>query len=154
MFIIIQVSKRDFSHRFGFLVNEVGRLYGRRFDQLSRQQLGLSRAQCRLLGVLAQHEGERPLTQAELAERLDLTPMGVTSLCDRMEAGGWIRRQASPSDRRANEISLQRKAHEGLDAALGLGDEVQDQALSGLSATERGQLMSLLRKVHANLTTS
>lgn len=153
-FIIIQVKKRDFSHRLGFLVNEVGRLYGRRFDQLSRQQLGLSRAQCRLLGVLAMHEGDRPLTQAELAERLDLTAMGVASLCDRLEAGGWIRRQASPTDRRANEIALQSKAHKALDAALSIGDRLQMQALAGLSAVQREQFMALLRTVHANLTAS
>ena len=151
MFIIIQVSKRDFSHRFGFLVNEVGRLYGRRFDQLSRQQLGLSRAQCRLLGVLAQHEGERPLTQAELAERLDLTPMGVTSLCDRMEAGGWIRRAPTPNDRRANSIELEPKAHAALDGALELSDEVQDAALAGFTAAERKQLVAMLQRVRANL---
>ena len=73
-FIINQMKKQDYSNRFGFLVNEVGRLYGRHFDQLSRQQLGLSRAQCRLLGVLAMHQGERPLNQAELAGRLDPRP--------------------------------------------------------------------------------
>jgi hypothetical protein len=42
------MKKPDLSQRFGFLVNEVGRLYGRQFDQLSRTEVGLSRAQCRL----------------------------------------------------------------------------------------------------------
>ena len=146
------MKKKDYSNRFGFLVNEVGRLYGRHFDQLSRQQLGLSRAQCRLLGVLAMHQGERPLTQAELAERLDLTAMGITSLCDRLEAGDWIKRQSSPTDRRAKEIVLQNKARLELEAALAIGDVVQAQALAGLDAAQRKQLMSLLRKVHGNLT--
>jgi DNA-binding MarR family transcriptional regulator len=152
MLIINSMTKRDFSHRFGFLVNEVGRLYGRRFDQLARQQLGLSRAQVRLLGRLAQHDGERPLTQAELAERLDLTAMGVATLCERMEAAGWIRRQPSATDRRANEVHLQPQAEEALEAAIALGDEVQSQALAGFSAAERAQLLALLRRAHANLS--
>lgn len=146
------MKKQDYSNRFGFLVNEVGRLYGRHFDQLSRQQLGLSRAQCRLLGVLAMHQGERPMTQAELSGRLDLTAMGITSLCDRLEAGAWIKRQPSPTDRRAKEIVLEDKAKLELEAALAIGDVVQTQALTGLDAAQRKQLMSLLRKVHGNLT--
>ncbi|MBU1360751.1 MAG: MarR family transcriptional regulator [Gammaproteobacteria bacterium] len=146
------MTKRDFSHRFGFLVNEVGRLYGRLFDQSARQQLGLSRAQCRLLGVLSSHGGPRPLSQVELAERLDLTPMGITSLCDRMEAAGWIQRQASTTDRRVKEIELRPEADKALDDALLIGAAIQTRALSGLSADERAQLLSLLRRVHANLS--
>jgi DNA-binding MarR family transcriptional regulator len=147
------VKNSDVNQRLGFLVNEVGRLYGRQFDQRSRQRLGLSRAQCRLLGVLARHDGARPLTQAELADRLDLTAMGVGSLCDRLASGGWIRRQPCPTDRRANEVLLQPKAHKELDAALAISDEVQSHALAGLSAEHRSLLMTLLRHVHRNLTT-
>lgn len=152
MFIINTVRKRDFSHRFGFLVNEVGRLYGRAFDQLARKQLGLSRAQCRLIGAVAAHGDESPLSQTDLADRLDLTPMGVASLCDRMQASGWLRRRPSPTDRRINEIELEPAAHQALDAAMTIGDQLQSEALSGLSAAERSQLMALLRKVHANLS--
>ncbi len=146
------MSKVALKQRFGFLVNDVGRLYGRRFDQLARQELGLTRAQCRLLGAVAMHEGERPVSQAELAQRLDLTAMGVASLCDRMEAAGWIQRRPSATDRRANEVELQPSAHAALESALAIGDVVQAQALAGLSAPERSQLLSLLKKVHANLS--
>jgi len=146
--------KKDFSHRFGFLVNEVGRLYGRRFDQLARAELGLSRAQCRLIGVLAAHDGDTPLSQAELADRLDLTPMGITSLCDRMAAAGWLRRSAHATDRRVKHIELLPSAHEALDKALALSDRLQAQALAGLSAAERSQLVTLLRKSRANLSES
>lgn len=146
------MTKRDFSHRFGFLVNEVGRLYGRRFDQLSRRTLGLSRAQCRLIGVLASHDGNVPLSQAELADRLDLTPMGITSLCDRMAAAGWLQRCPSATDRRVNQIELLPPALDALDAALTIGDTLQAQALAGLSAAENDQLVALLRKAHANLS--
>jgi DNA-binding MarR family transcriptional regulator len=145
------MKKYDFSHRFGFLVNEVGRLHGRLFDQLARDRLGISRAQVRLISVLATADRERPWTQAELAQRLDLTPMGVTTLCDRMEAGNWLRRVPAPNDRRANAIELEPKALAVLDEAIELSDDLQSAALAGLSALERKQLVALLQRVRANL---
>jgi DNA-binding MarR family transcriptional regulator len=147
-----KAPKININNRFGFLVSEVGRLYGRQFDQLSRQKLGLSRAQCRLIAILALHTGDVPLRQTELADRMELTTMGVASLCKRLEAGGWVTRTASPSDARANEIVLQPKAHAELQAALAISDKVQAQALQGLSAEQRTTLMELLRQVHGNLT--
>lgn len=153
LIISADMKKHDFSQRFGFLVNEVGRLYGRRFDQLARERLGLSRAQCRLIGAVATHDGDLPLSQAELAQRLDLTAMSVATLCDRMEASGWIRRRPSPTDRRANTIELQPRAHKALEAALALGDSIQSQSLAGLSASERNQLMALLKRAYMNLQT-
>lgn len=146
------MAETNINERFGFLVNEVGRLYGRRFDQLSRQKLGLSRAQCRLINILARHTGDVPLRQTELADRLDLTTMAVASLCKRLEAGGWVVRHVSPTDSRANEIVLQPKALKELRAAQAISDAVQDQTLHGMTAQERSTLMALLRRAHTNLT--
>jgi DNA-binding MarR family transcriptional regulator len=145
------MKKSDFSHRFGFLVNEVGRLYGRQFDQLSREELGLSRAQCRLIGQVAYNETGRPSTQAELAQELDLTPMAVATLVDRMEAAGWVTRRPSETDRRANAIELQPRAQAALGKAIAVSDRVQESALAGFSAAERKQLVEMLQRVQANL---
>jgi len=142
--------KIDLSRRFGFLLNDVAKRYGERFDLLAREQIGLSRAQCRLLGVLAMNEGE-PLTQVELAAQMGLSTMGVTSLCDRMEATGWIRRETSATDRRAKLIHLEPTAEEALHAALGIGDTLQATALSVLSPAERRQLTELLTKLQGSL---
>jgi DNA-binding MarR family transcriptional regulator len=150
MLIISMMSKPDLSGRFGFLVHDVGRLYARRFDALARQRLGLTRAQCRLLGALSMHEGE-PMSQAALAERLELTAMAVAGLCDRMEAAGWIRRQPSATDRRVNEVALQPRARAALDDALKVGDSVTTQAMAGMTDADQRQLLALLRRVHANL---
>jgi DNA-binding MarR family transcriptional regulator len=147
------MKKQDFSHRFGFVVNEVGRLYGRQFDQLSREELGLSRAQCRLIGQVAYNETGHPSTQAELAQHLDLTPMAVATLVDRMEAAGWITRRPSETDRRANAIELQPRAEAALAKAIAVSDRVQESALAGFSAAERKQLVDMLQRVHANLQT-
>ena len=147
------MKKLDVSNRFAFIVNEVGRLYGRQFDQLSREELGLSRAQCRLIGQVAMNDSDRPWTQAELAQQLDLTPMGVATLCDRMEAAGLITRRPSATDRRANAIELQPRAQEALVKAIAVSDQVQENALAGFSAAERKQLLAMLQRVRANLRT-
>ena len=145
------MKKLDFSQRIGFVVNEVGRLYGRRFDQLSREELGLSRAQCRLIGQVAYNETGHAPTQAELAQNLDLTPMAVATLVDRMEAAGWISRRPSETDRRANAIELLPRAEAVLDKAIAVSDRVQDAALAGFSVAERKQLVAMLQRVRANL---
>ena len=141
----------NFTRRFGFLVNDVGRLYSQQFDRLAREQIGLSQAQCRLVGVLAAHEGDEPLSQTELAQRLGLSTMAVGGLCDRMAAAGWIRREASPTDRRINRLQLEPRARKALAAALAIGDDLTTRSLASLSATERTQLLALLAKARTGL---
>ncbi|MDF1485623.1 MarR family transcriptional regulator [Ramlibacter sp. H39-3-26] len=145
------MMKRDFSRRFGFLVNDVAKLYGEQFDRLARERMGLTRAQLRLLGALSRHDGPQPLSQAELAQRLDLSAMAVATLCDRMEAAGWLRREPSPHDRRAKWVRAQPPAEDAIDEALALGDAVQARALACLSAAERSQLTALLGKARQGL---
>lgn len=137
--------------RFGFLVNDVSRQYSQQFDRLARERLGLSLAQCRLLGVLAWHAGETPLSQAELAQKLGLTAMAIATMCDRLAAAGWIERRAHPEDRRVNHLHIKPAARKALERAMGIGDELTDRALTGLSAAERGQLLTLLAKARQGL---
>jgi DNA-binding MarR family transcriptional regulator len=143
------MSSTDLSSSFGFLVTDVARLFSRKFDRRSRERLGMSRAQCRLLAVLVRTR--KPLNQVELADQLEMTPMGVAKLCERMEAAGWIRREASATDGRAKVLFLQPSAAPVFDLALQLGEEVRNEALQGMSAAERKELVRLLKIAHANL---
>ena len=52
----------DLDRSFGFLVHDVARLFGRRFNQRALLFLGLTRAQCKVLGYLARNEGTTPVT--------------------------------------------------------------------------------------------
>ena len=139
------------THRFGFLVNDVGRQYSQQFDRLARERLGLSQAHCRLLAALAWHEGETPLSQAELAQKLGLTPMAVATMCDRLAAAGWIERRAHPEDRRINHLHIKASARKALERAMAIGDELTTRALGGLNASERAQLISLLARARQGL---
>jgi len=77
--------------------------------------------------------------------------MAVGGLCDRLEAAGWIRREASPDDRRVRRVHLASSAERALDAALSLSDGLQTRALALLSTAERAQLVALLGKAREGL---
>jgi DNA-binding MarR family transcriptional regulator len=151
MFIISALMKHIVTARFGFLVNEVGRLYSHQFDRLAREKLGLSQAQCRLLAALAWHEGEQPLSQAELAQKTGLTPMAVATMCDRLAAAGWIERRPHPEDRRVNRLHIKPNARKALERAMAIADELTAGTLAALSAAERAQLLALLGKARQGL---
>ena len=138
----------DLDRSFGFLVNDVARLFGRRFSQNGRR-LGLTRAQCRTLGYIARNEG---INQAGLADLLEIRPMTLVRQIDRMEEAGWIERRADPADRRARRLYLTGKARPILGRIWRVATETRDEALAGISAAEADQLIDLLGRVHASLS--
>ena len=138
----------DLDRSFGFLVNDVARLFGRRFD-LNGKRLGLTRAQCRTLGYLARNEG---LNQAGLADLLEIRPMTLVRQIDRMEEAGWIERRPDPADRRARRLFLTAKARPILGRIWKVANETRDEALARLAPHEADLLIALLHRVHATLT--
>jgi DNA-binding MarR family transcriptional regulator len=141
--------KTQFEERFGFLIYDVGRLAGKRFDDLAKSSVDLTRAQCRVLAYLG-HYGD--INQARLADLLEVAPISAGRLLDRMEEGGWIERLGNPRDRREKQIRITEKAERTLDEAKRVGDQVAAEGLSGLTEEETKQLISLLQKVRGNLT--
>lgn len=133
---------------FGFLLHDVARLLGKRYDRRVRR-LELTRAQCRVLFHVARSEG---LNQVCLADQMDIEPITLTRLIDRMEAAGWIERRNDPADRRAKTLFLTDRAWPILDISLEVAKEVREESLSGLSDAERKTLMALLERVHANVS--
>lgn len=141
----------SYEERFGFLVSDIARLVGIQFDRRGRQRLVLSRAQCRVALYLSTLG---PMSQAKLAETLDVTPMTVARMLDRMQEAGWVQRVPAPNDRRAFLVRATDKVEDALGPALALGDEITDLAMQGLSDAERRTLLRLLGKVHGNLASS
>ena len=139
----------DLDRSFGFLVHDVARLFGRRFNQRALLFLGLTRAQCKVLGYLARNEG---INQSGLADLLEIKPMTLVRQVDRMEEDGWIERRPDPADRRAHRLVLTEKARPILARILDLSTEVRNEAFAGLSDAEGRHLINLLGRVHANLS--
>ena len=138
----------DLEKRFGFLVVDVGRLFGKRYDELAKSSLELTRAQCRMIAYLA-HYGD--MNQARLAELLEVAPISAGRLLERMEESGWVVRTPNPEDRREWLVSLTPKAEAVLAGARRVGDEVQAEALAGFTLEEAEQFSAMLQRVRANL---
>ncbi len=132
---------------FGYLVSDVARLLRKVFDQRTRE-VGLSLAQSRTMAYLSRHEG---INQAGLADLLEIQPISLARLLDRMEAAGWIERRPDPDDRRAHRLYLSDKARPVLDLVEDMAADVRADALAGLADHEKDVLMRLLTRVHGNL---
>src|SRR4029077_17128249 len=95
------------SKNLGFLLHDVARLMRKRFEQNARG-LGLTRSQCSVLAHLARHEGNQ---QSGLPDILDVQPITLTRILDRLEEAELVERRAHPKDRRIRLLHLTPKAH-------------------------------------------
>jgi DNA-binding MarR family transcriptional regulator len=134
--------------RFGFLITDIDRQFGTTFDRHARGKLELSRAQCRVALYLSSFGA---MTQAQLAEVLEVTPMTIARMVDRMQQAGWVTRVPVPNDRRAFHVHATDKSRRAVVDAMKLGDEVTRAATAGLSAAEYETLIGLLQRVRSNL---
>lgn len=130
-----------------FTLKDVARMMGTYADQQGRV-LGISRAQWTVLVRLERNEG---LNQSELAEMLDLQPISLTRLLDRLAENGLIERRADPNDRRANRLYLKPAARPLLEKIGKLGETVMETVLDGLDLGAREQLLRDLRVMKDNL---
>ncbi len=86
-----------------FVLHDVARLMRTRFDQRARRMWGMTRAKCVILMKLQYQPG---LCQTELAALLEVEPITVARLIDRLEANGMVERRPDPSDRRMHRLHL------------------------------------------------
>lgn len=132
----------------GYLVLDITRLMTARFDSKARG-LGITRAQWSLIAALVRAEGS---SQAGLAELMDLAPISVGRLVDRMARAGWVERRALAGDRRRWGLYLTRKAHALRPKLRRLSEETASEALAALSASQRRQLLAALKQVRTTLS--
>ena len=134
----------------GFLLHDVARLLRKRFEQKARG-LGLTRAQWQVLAHLAHREG---IHQGALAEILEIEPITLVRILDRLQAAGLVERRAHPKDRRCWQLYLTPKAHPLLVEIRALGAETREEALAGISDEDRERLVGTLLDMKANLARS
>jgi MarR family transcriptional regulator, transcriptional regulator for hemolysin len=128
-------------------VVDVARMLRTYADQRARQ-FGISRAQWTVLVRLQRCEG---LKQSELAEMLELQPISLTRLLDRLESNGLIERRADPNDRRANRLHLTPAARPLLKRLGALGDGLMETVLQNVGEAAQEQLLRNLNVMKGNL---
>ncbi len=131
----------------GFLLNDVARLLRRNF--LRRvQNLGLSQAQWRALAYLARQEG---VNQVTLAESLEIQPITLVRLIDRLQEAGLVKRHRDPDDRRAVRLYLTPKAEPLLAGMWVVAAESRADALAGIRQADQDMLVETLLRMKRNL---
>lgn len=137
----------DPTRNLGFLIHEVARLMRRSFDQRV-QELGLTQAQWRTLVHLSRSEG---MNQSALAEILEIRPITLTRLLDKLQQAGWIERRQDPSDRRVYRLYITAQAQPMLAQLDTAAAETRAEATAGLSDAARRQFIDLLCAAKTNL---
>lgn len=142
-------TRDDPSFGIGFLIADSSRMLRRTFNERITP-LGLTQAQWRALAYLSRNEG---LNQVNLAELLEVQPITVARLIDKLVVAGLVERRPDPNDRRAQRLFLTERATPVLDRIWEIAEETYQTVFAGLSAEECVALADLLTRMRANLAT-
>ena len=132
---------------FGFLLHDVARLLRRNFNRRVRS-IGLTQEQCRVILQLSRHEG---IQQVDLAELLEIQPITLARLLDKLQESGLIERHRNPDDRRAFRLHLTERGHGVLERILAVGAATRADASKHVVQKDLDVLHSVLCLFKANL---
>lgn len=141
------MPRENLERNFGFILNDVARLLRKVYDRRVRA-LGLTRSQWWVVTHLYRSEG---VTQSELADILEVERASLGRLLDRLEAKGWVRREADAKDRRAKRVYLTDQVEEPMRTMRSIAAGVRGDALSGLSAEQQDRFVDTLLRIKGNL---
>jgi MarR family transcriptional regulator for hemolysin len=131
----------------GFAIYDTARLLRTYADKLARD-LDTTRAQWAVLSRLQRCQGVK---QSELADALDLAPITVARLLDKLTAAGLVERRDDANDRRANRLFLTEKAAPALRELAILSEGMMRKALAGLCEGDVDEMTRGLKQIKANL---
>ena len=100
-----------------------------------------------VLSALRRQGRPYALSATGIARETGLSSGAMTNRIDKLETRGLVMRKGDKADRRTVIVSLTSKGKRAIDDAIQLRLEAADESLRGLSARERNDLASLLRKV-------
>jgi len=135
---------------FLFTLGELNRLMRAYADRQAARH-GITRAQWAVLAKVERVEG---LKQSELAEQMEMQPITLTRLIDRLCDNGWIERRSDDSDRRVNRLYLREAAKPLLDKLGGLRSEITATALAGIDSSDAHRLIAQLETIKENVRTA
>jgi DNA-binding MarR family transcriptional regulator len=129
------------------LLAQVSRLMRRAFDASARE-IGVTRPQWQVLGVLSLNGG---IKQGMLAEILEVEPITAGRMIDRLQDADLVERRADPSDRRAWRLHLTSRGTQLLDQLRPFAQDTLEMALEGIDGAERAALVAQLVRIRGNL---
>lgn len=132
---------------FLFTLAELQRLM-RAYTDRQAARYGITRAQWAVLAKVQRTEG---LKQSELADQMDLQPITLTRLVDRLCDNGWIERRSDDTDRRVNRLYLLKPARALLGKLSGLRSELTATAFDGISSADAQRLLAQIETIKENV---
>jgi MarR family transcriptional regulator, transcriptional regulator for hemolysin len=132
---------------FLFTLGELQRLV-RAYADRQAARYGITRAQWAVLAKVERFEG---MKQTELAEQMEMQPITLTRLIDRLCDAGWIERRSDDTDRRVNRLYLRKAAKPLLAKLTGLKAELTETALEGISPSDANRLLAQLETIKENV---
>ena len=130
------------------VLTDVSRLMRREFDSRARG-IGVTRPQWQVLTVLRRNEG---INQGGLADLLEVEPITVCRMVDRLQEADLVERRAAPADRRSWRLFLTAKAEELLGQLRPFAETMIAEALDGIGGDDRARLRSSLERIRQNLS--
>ena len=142
-----QMARGSVDMNLLFTLGEVQRLV-RAYADKQAARYGITRAQWAVLAKVERSEG---LKQSELAELMEMQPITLTRLVDRLCDNGWIERRGDDSDRRVNRLYLRKAARPLLGKLSGLRSELTATALEGINPADAQRLLVQLETIKENV---
>jgi MarR family transcriptional regulator for hemolysin len=128
---------------------ETSRLLRNYIDHRAKSR-GTTRAQWIVLFRLREQEG---LSQVDLADVLELQPISLVRLLDRLVEHGLVERRSDPTDRRANRLFLTTAGRQLADDLDGLRDAIATDVLQGMPTAALETSLKTLRDVKDRIKT-
>ena len=125
-----------------FEIGETAHALRKAFDRLA-VGLGVTRAQWKVLFKLTRTPG---LRQVELADMLELEPITLCRIVDRLEEAGLVERVRDPDDRRAWRLHVTAKAQPLIEKLQLVGSGLVEQAFGNIDAKD----IEIMRRVLAH----
>jgi MarR family transcriptional regulator for hemolysin len=138
----------DFERDLLFLLHDVARLLRVDADKRARAH-GMTRAQWAILIWLERQPG---ISQKELAELLEVEPITVARLVDRLEGRGMVERRPDPRDRRIWRLHLSPPAHVALREINRQRADMAETVTQGIDETSQTTMIEALVRMKATLT--
>ncbi|MCY7312634.1 MAG: MarR family transcriptional regulator [Pseudoxanthomonas sp.] len=132
----------------GYLIADLTRLFGRVFDRRAAH-LDLTQAQWRALKGIHDAEG---LTQADLAAVLDMEPIAVGRVVDRLGKAGFVERRADPRDRRCWRLHLAPQSSQVMDAIESVAMSLREACVAGVEPQELQTTLKVLVQIRETLS--
>jgi DNA-binding MarR family transcriptional regulator len=132
----------------GTLLAQVSRLLRRSFDERARG-MGVTRPQWQVMSLLRLNAGSN---QGNLAEMLEVEPITLGRMIDRLQDAQLVERRPDPADRRAWRLHLTGKGQALLDQLMPSAMETLDSAMEGIEEAERNLFREILARMRANLS--